>query len=150
MKFRKKPVVIEAVQWFPGVAVEGVEECVPELIFSKDEKHYYLSALSELRADAWMPVVLPIDPKEQIRILPFSFWKVKSGRRCPATTGEVLTERYLRYQEAKALPPSYGLIDTLEGRRLTVSAGDWIITGVKGEKYPCKPDIFAETYEAVP
>ncbi len=26
--------------------------------------------------------------------------------------------------------------------------GDWIITGVKGEKYPCKPDIFAQTYES--
>ncbi|HEV7523026.1 MAG TPA: hypothetical protein VGP89_18130 [Candidatus Angelobacter sp.] len=28
-----------------------------------------------------------------------------------------------------------------------VTAGDWIITGVQGERYPCKPDIFAETYE---
>lgn len=39
-------------------------------------------------------------------------------------------------------------IDTLEGRMI-VSPGDWIITGVKGEKYPCKPDIFEATYEAV-
>lgn len=38
-------------------------------------------------------------------------------------------------------------IDTLEGR-MTVSPGDWVITGVKGEKYPCKPDIFLATYEA--
>jgi len=30
-----------------------------------------------------------------------------------------------------------------------VSWGDWIIRGVKGELYPCKPDIFAATYEAV-
>lgn len=30
-----------------------------------------------------------------------------------------------------------------------VTAGDWIITGVQGETYPCKPDIFAQTYEAV-
>ena len=35
---------------------------------------------------------------------------------------------------------------TLEGP-LHVSVGDWIITGVKGEHYPCKPDIFAATYE---
>src|SRR5690606_28069754 len=28
-----------------------------------------------------------------------------------------------------------------------VCPGDWIITGVKGERYPCKPDIFAQTYE---
>ena len=27
--------------------------------------------------------------------------------------------------------------------------GDWIITGLRGEQYPCKPDIFEETYEAV-
>ncbi len=39
-------------------------------------------------------------------------------------------------------------IKTLEGR-LVVSDGDWIIRGVKGEYYPCKPDIFAATYEAV-
>lgn len=39
-------------------------------------------------------------------------------------------------------------IDTLEGP-LHVSDADWIITGVKGEKYPCKPDIFAATYERV-
>lgn len=39
-------------------------------------------------------------------------------------------------------------IDTLEGRH-TVTKGDWIITGVKGEKYPCKPDIFEMTYEPV-
>lgn len=37
-------------------------------------------------------------------------------------------------------------IETLEGRH-HVSEGDWIIRGVKGELYPCKPDIFAATYE---
>ena len=37
-------------------------------------------------------------------------------------------------------------IQTLEGD-MTAEPGDWIITGVKGERYPCKPDIFAETYE---
>lgn len=39
-------------------------------------------------------------------------------------------------------------IHTLEGY-LEVSDGDWIITGVKGERYPCKPDIFEMTYEPV-
>jgi hypothetical protein len=43
---------------------------------------------------------------------------------------------------------SYLVIDTLEGRMLA-GAGDWIIRGVKGEFYPCKPDIFAKTYEVV-
>ena len=40
-------------------------------------------------------------------------------------------------------------IRTLEGI-MTVSPNDWIIRGVKGELYPCKPDIFAATYDAVP
>lgn len=38
------------------------------------------------------------------------------------------------------------VIATLEGA-LHASDGDWIIKGVKGEFYPCKPDIFAATYE---
>lgn len=37
-------------------------------------------------------------------------------------------------------------IVTLEGV-LTVSEGDWIIKGVNGEFYPCKPDVFEKTYE---
>ena len=40
-------------------------------------------------------------------------------------------------------------IPTLEGNHLCLN-GDWIIRGVKGEFYPCKPDIFEMTYEAVP
>lgn len=40
------------------------------------------------------------------------------------------------------------LIDTLEGTHLA-NQGDYIIRGVKGEIYPCKPDIFELTYEAV-
>jgi hypothetical protein len=39
-------------------------------------------------------------------------------------------------------------IITLEGT-MDASVGDWIIRGVKGEFYPCKPDIFDATYEAV-
>lgn len=39
-------------------------------------------------------------------------------------------------------------LGTLEGR-MVASPGDYIIRGVKGELYPCKPDIFAQTYEAV-
>lgn len=38
------------------------------------------------------------------------------------------------------------LIDTLEGQ-MAANPGDWIIKGVKGEFYPCKPDIFEATYE---
>lgn len=39
-------------------------------------------------------------------------------------------------------------IPTLEGVMIGVE-GDWIIKGIKGELYPCKPDIFEATYEAV-
>lgn len=42
----------------------------------------------------------------------------------------------------------HGSIRTLEGRHI-VCPGDWIITGVKGEHYPCKPDVFEATYEPV-
>lgn len=42
----------------------------------------------------------------------------------------------------------HGWIDTFEGGHI-VCPGDWIITSVKGERYPCKPDIFAATYEPV-
>ncbi|WP_019419040.1 hypothetical protein [Paenibacillus sp. OSY-SE] len=39
-------------------------------------------------------------------------------------------------------------IDTLEGR-MEVTLGDWIIKGINGEFYPCKPDIFEKTYEPI-
>lgn len=40
------------------------------------------------------------------------------------------------------------VIHTMEGD-MTATAGDWVIKGVKGEFYPCKPDIFELTYEAI-
>ena len=45
-----------------------------------------------------------------------------------------------------ALPDGGMTIATLEGV-MRADVGDWIIQGVKGELYPCKPDIFAATYE---
>ena len=45
-----------------------------------------------------------------------------------------------------ALPGGGMTIETLEGK-MRANVGDWIIQGVKGELYPCKPDIFAATYE---
>ncbi len=44
-------------------------------------------------------------------------------------------------------PREFG-IKTLEGK-MTARPGDWIIKGVAGEFYPCKPDIFEKTYERV-
>jgi hypothetical protein len=43
---------------------------------------------------------------------------------------------------------AHGWINTLEGGHI-VCPGDWIITGVKGEHYSCKPDIFEITYESI-
>jgi hypothetical protein len=50
---------------------------------------------------------------------------------------------HLLYPEEQAL-----YVRTLEGGH-KASKGDWIIKGVKGEFYPCKPDIFEATYEKV-
>ena|ERR1035437_6019066 len=63
-----------------------------------------------------------------------------------STHPEWLTEDkfYISYKE-----PSNLYIRTLEGD-MKASPGDWIIKGVKGELYPCKPDIFEATYEPVP
>jgi hypothetical protein len=44
--------------------------------------------------------------------------------------------------------PSYQVILTLEGT-MSRTEGDWLIRGTAGEYYPCKPDIFEKTYEAV-
>ena len=40
------------------------------------------------------------------------------------------------------------VIHTLEGD-MVGNPGDWLITGVNGEQYPCKPDVFAKTYEEI-
>jgi len=69
--------------------------------------------------------------------------------------GEIV--RYFRHPEVRGKSicgncenrmNDHGWIDTLEGGHI-VCPGDWIITGVKGEFYPCKPDIFEQTYEPV-
>jgi len=43
---------------------------------------------------------------------------------------------------------AHGLIKTLDGGHI-VCPGDYIITGSKGKRYPCKPDIFSLTYEPI-
>lgn len=62
-------------------------------------------------------------------------------------------DRQAKAEETKLPGPGRGMHDgliihTLEGD-MTASVGDWIICGVQGEFYPCKPDIFAATYEGV-
>ena len=51
-------------------------------------------------------------------------------------------------EKIKSHPLTGVVIETLEGNMLA-SKGDYIIKGVKGEFYPCKPDIFEATYDAI-
>ena len=111
MRFRKKPVVIEATQWFKN----GDHPDDGDEVFTSGE---YAGEKYE--------------------------GKVVRYFRCPNTPGNKRC-----YQCGKTMHV-HGWIDTLEGGHI-VCPGDWIITGVKGEQYPCKPDVFAATYEdAVP
>lgn len=56
--------------------------------------------------------------------------------------GIIITHYFGKYQSKDA----YCYIKTLEGT-MRANAGDYIIKGVNGEIYPCKPDIFEKTYE---
>ena len=64
------------------------------------------------------------------------------------TQKKYLPEGVIYHYNTAQSPQHCFSIKTLEGN-LKVSDGDWIITGVKGERYPCKPDIFKATYEPV-
>ena len=89
MKYRKKPVIIEAVQW-NGINLTELKEFVGDSL----KYEYYDAAY-----------------------------------------------------EAGVAPPVIDVtIHTLEGD-MKAEKGDYIIKGVKGEFYPCKPDIFEQTYE---
>jgi len=110
MRFRKKPVVIEATQWFKnGDPEDGVGELVKDPL---DNDTAY-------------------ERKEGVVVRHY---------RHPDDDGERLCEHCgVRMHD-------HGWIDTLEGGH-NVCPGDWVITGVQGERYPCKPDIFDATYE---
>ena len=92
-KFRKKPVIIEAIQ------IDGSHDGVQRVI-------------------DWVNASNP-----QFNASDSATWTISSY-----------------YGEVK--------IRTLEGE-MTAQKGDWIIKGIAGEFYPCKPDIFAATYEPV-
>jgi len=115
MKFRKKPVVIEATQWFTN-GDHPLDNC-------------YL---------------VRMDPKDATALCsPFlSEGKVVRYYRNPIGDG------YKSCQHCNNTMHYHGWIDTLEGGHI-VCPGDWIITGIMGEHYPCKSDIFEKTYEKV-
>lgn len=96
-QYRKKPIVIEAMQFEQRVGGDGS--------FGTRE--------SSLAIQEW------------------------SGGKAHTHNGDPVPEH-----------PSMLVIDTLEGQ-MTANPGDWIIRGVQGEFYPCKPSIFEATYEPV-
>jgi hypothetical protein len=61
-------------------------------------------------------------------------------------TGELPYEMGVTITRSQTGGPCF--LHTLEGE-MRADVGDWIIKGVKGELYPCKPDIFAATYDPV-
>lgn len=76
-------------------------------------------------------------------------WTGSNLKEIIAFTGLHESARKWTWAEYEAVVAKDGLkIFTLEGP-LMATVGDWIIKGVKGELYPCKPDIFEATYEAV-
>lgn len=64
------------------------------------------------------------------------FWDAVSSNK-------IITHDFGKFCNA----PAWCEINTLEGTMIA-KAGDYIIRGIKGEIYPCKPDIFEQTYEA--
>lgn len=116
--YRKKPVVIEATQWFKN-GDHPMDYAKDTYIFEGGESRTCTGA--ERRANGWEGAV------------------VRYFRR-PDVDGYRACEKCGNPMHA------HGWIDTLEGGHI-VCPGDWIITGVKGEHYPCKPDIFEATYE---
>lgn len=123
MRFQKKPVIIEATQWFKNGD------------HPQDDCH-------EMRAHSNQ-----IDLAEMNVLVPDPAGVMTEGRvvrhfRRPDVSGTK------RCQYCGLRMHDHGWIDTLEGGHI-VCPGDWVITGVAGERYPCKPDIFIATYDAV-
>ena len=74
-------------------------------------------------------------------------WKGDNLLEVIRFTGQHASAMDLKWEDYESLVKKKGLmIFTLEGKHLA-SVGDYIIKGVKGECYPCKPDIFKATYD---
>jgi len=111
MRFRKKPVVIEATQWF------------------KNGDHPQDDVMRPFEDTG----KIPAEPREGVIVRYFRRPDVGGKETC-CKCGEIMHV--------------HGWIDTLEGGH-NVCPEDWIVTGVEGEHYPCKPSIFKKTYEPV-
>lgn len=77
---------------------------------------------------------------------------MEDGYKCLDVPGIYCTRDYCilpnRNKSSEGCKYCVPIIKTLEGDH-EIKPGDYIITGIKGERYPCKPDIFEETYEHV-
>lgn len=87
--------------------------------------------------DVWRPFEdtgkIPVQPREGAVVRYFRRPDVEGSESC---------------QKCNRTMNEHGWIDTLEGGHI-VCPSDFIITGIKGENYPCKSDIFEATYEPV-
>lgn len=73
-------------------------------------------------------------------------WQLGSGKPMPQWLNEAIeTHGVTVFHDSRGLSSAM-LIATLEGN-MSVSAGSWIIRGVKGELYPCDDEIFRMTYD---
>jgi len=79
----------------------------------------------------------------------FIIWKGDNLKEIIAFTGLHDSAKKWSWKDYEQVVKENGLkIFTLEGNHLA-SIGDYIIKGIAGEFYPCKPDIFKETYEEI-
>lgn len=145
MKVRKRPLEVDAVQWSPGVAVEGLRVFIPEIVRSLKGDHFYLSARDPkgAMATAWLPDADGGD------VLPFAFWSVKSGERYPAVADEPRTKRALHYMRLAEIPPAYAVLDDAVGSKI-VALGSWIVTFAGGRRSVFTPEEFAAEFEEAP
>ena len=81
-------------------------------------------------------------------VRPIAEWMVDNGFEVDVEWTRDIDPNYI-HSNGEYVLPEYGVnfieIETLEGT-MTARLGDWVIRGVQGEFYPCKPDVFAETY----
>lgn len=115
-KYRKKPVIVEATQWFKSG--DHPEDKCSVLIVENPEE--ILNRGQELVSEG----------------------AVVRRYRTPECDGQ----KKCKHGHCEKIMHVHGWIDTLEGGHI-VCPGDWIIRGVAGEYYPCKPSIFEQIYE---
>ena len=122
MRFRKKPVEVEAVRWFRNG--DHPDDYLSDQEGFGDDMNLHTFTGAERKTRKWEGEVVRYFRRPDI-----------DGRR--------------KCEKCHRTMHEHGWIDTLEGGHI-VCPGDWIITGVEGEHYPCKPSVFEATYDPLP